>query len=170
MINLYIGTYHKYNSGSLAGEWVELPKDNIDEVLNKIAKMPPCEDSDQCEFMIQDFETDLNFRIEESDNIKELNELAEKSQDWSTSQKEAFGHFVDMGETWEDAAQKVNDYDFYYIEADTDEELAENYIDEIGGLNCLDRETLERYFDFERFGRDLSFDFTKTDNGYIQTC
>lgn len=171
MINLYIGTYHKYNSGSLAGEWVELPQteEELSATLNRIAKMTPRETAEDCEFMIQDFETDLNIKIEESDDIEQLNELAEKSENWNDTQKEAFGHFVDMGEDYTDAAEKVDKWDFYYIQADTDKELAENYIDDVyGGVEHLDRETLERYFDFESFGRELSYSFTKTDSGYIE--
>ena len=38
--------------------------------------------------------------------------------------------------------------------------LAYAYINEIyGDVNRLDKETLARYFDFESFGRDLSFDY-----------
>lgn len=170
MINLYISTYHKYNNGSLAGEWVELPNSNLDEVLERIAKKAPSEDAEQCEFMIQDFETDLNFKIDESDSIEELNELAEQSERWTDDEKEAFGCFIDNGYDFEEAAQKVKDHDYFYIEADNETELAENYIDEIGGLNCLPREELERYFDFEKYGRELGFSFTKTERGYIEEC
>lgn len=67
----------------------------------------------------------------------------------------------------EEELERIKD-DLFIIEAQDDEELAYKYIDDIcGGLNNLDRETLERYFDFEAFGRDLSFDFTQTDNLYI---
>lgn len=159
MINLYISTYHKYNSGYLNGEWVELPLDEekLQETLNRIKGFHPAETD--AEFMIQDFETDLNIKIEETSNIYELNELA---------QKEVFGCLVDdWGGDIEDASDKVENYDFYYIEADNETELGENYINQLGGLDCLSRETIERYFDFEAFGRDLSIDFTKTESGYL---
>ena len=168
MMNLYISTYHKYNCGYLSGEWVELPLDEekLQETLNRIKGLHPAETD--AEFMIQDYETDLNIKIEECDNIYELNELAQKAEDWDETQKEVFGCLVDdWGAGIEDASDKVENNDFYYIEADNETELGENYINQLGGLNCLSRETIERYFDFEAFGRDLSFDFTKTENGYL---
>lgn len=67
----------------------------------------------------------------------------------------------------EEELEKIKD-ELFIIEAQDDSELAERYVDDIcGGLNNLDRETLERYFDFDAFGRDLAFDFTQTDNLYI---
>jgi antirestriction protein len=168
MINLYISTYHKYNSGYLNGEWVELPldEDKLEETLNRIKGLHPAECD--AEFMIQDYETDLNIKIEESSSIYELNELAQKTDNWTDTEKEVFGCMVeDWGRDIEDASEKVENRDYYFIEAESDAELGENYIDQLGGLDCLSRETIERYFDFEAFGRDLSFDFTKTDNGYL---
>jgi antirestriction protein len=168
MINLYISTYHKYNCGYLSGEWVELPLDEkkLKETLNRIKGLHPAEND--AEFMIQDFETDLNIKIQETSSIYELNELAKKTENWDETQKEVFGCMVDnLGADIEDAGDKVENYDFYYIEADNETELAENYINQLGGLDCFSRETIEQYFDFEAFGRDLSFDFTKTENGYL---
>lgn len=43
--------------------------------------------------------------------------------------------------------------------------LAYSYINEIyGDVSDLSRETLERYFDFKSFGRDLSYDYFIDDN------
>lgn len=171
MINIYIGTYHKYNCGSLAGEWVELPVADIDEVLERIAKKAPAENPEDAEFMIQDFENDLNFKIDECDSITELNELAEASERWSEDEKEAFGVFIDNGYDFGEAAQKVKDHEYFYISADNETELAQNYVEDVyGDLSRMPREELERYFDFEAFGRDLAFSFTQTDSGYIEEC
>lgn len=166
MINIYVGTYHKYNCGSIRGKWLELPLTD-DELKSELDWIADTETDP--EFMIQDFETDLNIKIEECDNIDELNELARRTNNWSETQKEVFGCMVDdWGADTEDAIEKVDNYEYWYIDGDNDEELAQNYIDELGGFDCLSRETLERYFDFERFGRDLAFDFTKTDSGYLK--
>lgn len=51
------------------------------------------------------------------------------------------------------------------IENLSDEELAEWYIEGFSDVSELGKETLERYFDYEKYGRDLSFDFTITSNG-----
>ena len=165
MINIYVGTYHKYNCGSIRGKWLELPL-NDEELKSELDWVGQGENAP--EYMIQDYETDLHIKIDESENIEELNELAQKTDKWDETQKEVFGYFIeDCRLDIDEAFEKVDNWDFYFIEADDETELAENYIDEIGGFACLSRETLERYFDFERFGRDLSFDFTKLVSGYI---
>ncbi|EML6501603.1 antirestriction protein ArdA [Clostridioides difficile] len=43
-----------------------------------------------------------------------------------------------------------------YYENMTDVEFAEDYIEQLGNIEELGQETLERYFDYESFGRDLS--------------
>ena len=70
------------------------------------------------------------------------------------------------GEVEEEEMERIKD-DLFIIEAQDDEELGEKYIDICGGLEYLDRETLERFFDFDAYGRELSFSFTQTDNLYI---
>lgn len=166
MINIYVGTYHKYNCGSIRGKWLELPL--TDEELKSELDWIADTEIDP-EFMIQDFETDLNIKIEECDNIEELNELARRTNNWSETQKEVFGCMVDdWSADTDDAIEKVDDYEYWYIDGDNDTQLAENYIDEMGGLQHLDRETLERYFDFESFGRNLAYNFTKTNSGYLR--
>lgn len=165
MINIYVGTYHKYNCGSIRGKWLELPltDEELKSELNWIA-----DTETDPEFMIQDFETDLSIKIDECDNIHELNELAQSTENWTDEQKEVFGCLVSEWQAdFEEALEKVNNNEYFYIEANNETELAENYIDITGGLEFLPRETLERYFDFEAYGRELSYGFTQTENGYL---
>jgi hypothetical protein len=73
-IKIYVGTYAKYNSGSIAGKWLALPMagKNLYRELKKIAgaeKDP--------EYMIQDTDIPAGFdfrSISESENIFKLNE------------------------------------------------------------------------------------------------
>jgi antirestriction protein len=41
----------------------------------------------------------------------------------------------------------------------SDDELAQHYIESFGDLKELGQRTIERYFDYEAFGRDLAFDY-----------
>lgn len=41
----------------------------------------------------------------------------------------------------------------------SDEELGERLADDVGGANALGEKTLEMYFDYDRFARDLEYDF-----------
>lgn len=45
-----------------------------------------------------------------------------------------------------------------YYENMTDIEFAENYIEQLGDIEELGQETLERYFDYELYGRDLRYE------------
>jgi len=56
-MKLYVGTYHKYNSGSIQGEWVDLDDfNNKDEFLEYCAELH--KDEDDPEFMFQDSDSD----------------------------------------------------------------------------------------------------------------
>lgn len=54
-MNIYVGTYHKYNSGSLFGEWIDVTDfDSKEEFYNHIAELH--NDEPDPEFMFQDWE------------------------------------------------------------------------------------------------------------------
>ena len=55
------------------------------------------------------------------------------------------------------------------MEAENDEDLAQELIEQMGGLEVLSIETLQRYFNFVAYGRDLAIDnYSKTSRGYIR--
>nr|WP_270244462.1 antirestriction protein ArdA [Lactococcus lactis] len=55
------------------------------------------------------------------------------------------------------------------MEAENDEDLAQELIEQMGGLEVLSIETLQRYFNFVAYGRDLAIgDYSKTSHGYIR--
>ena len=53
--SIYLGTYHKYNCGSLFGQWIDLTTfDDYDDFLDYCRRLH-CDEQDP-EFMVQDFE------------------------------------------------------------------------------------------------------------------
>ena len=55
MASVYVGTYQKYNNGSIGGAWVDLTKfSNEDEFLDYCRELH--KDEEDPEFMLQDFE------------------------------------------------------------------------------------------------------------------
>ena len=50
---------------------------------------------------------------------------------------------------------------------DSDKEVAEQWVDDMGGVDQLGRETIERYFDYEQFARALFDDDFTWENGYV---
>jgi hypothetical protein len=164
-----------YNEGYLLWHWLELPATN-NEIQEALDKIKVCNDKNQyydeagCpyeEYHFPDVE-DFPFEYYEYMNLEEINELAEKYENLDGVEQEAFIHFKENGYSTEEALEKATDHDYFYIEASNDTELGENYIDEVyGGVEHMPREELERYFDWEAFGRNLAYDFYQTENGYI---
>ena len=53
--SIYVGTYKKYNEGSIYGEWLNLSDySNYEELLQAMQELH--QDEDDPEFMIQDYE------------------------------------------------------------------------------------------------------------------
>jgi antirestriction protein len=66
---------------------------------------------------------------------------------------ESFGSDARMDYTDEELEE------YGYDELD-DTELGERLVDEMGGIEQLGNKTIEMYFDYDKFGRDLEYDFT----------
>lgn len=54
MLKIFISNLKEYNNGKIIGEWVSLPCEDIEEVLEKISN------SGKDELFISDYETDIN--------------------------------------------------------------------------------------------------------------
>lgn len=159
---VYVGTYGKYNNGSIFGKWVELSDFDSQEDFYNFCKGLHKDEEDP-EFMFQDFEAPEIFEglIHESgfrEDLLELSELLEDEDiDMIAAYIQATGSKLDS-DTIEQAK------DSFYGRFDSDTDLAHEYVESIGLLHGMP-ETVERYFDYEAFGRDLAFDFMEF-NGY----
>ena len=113
---------------------------------------------------IKGFGFDLDF----SDaNINDINELFNLEVDMD--KLEAYAEFDGFMDVYKILHEKWDDI-YLYEDIDTFEELGYYYINSIlGDISQLSREQLERYFDYESFGRDLDMDTTGsfTHNGYL---
>ena len=148
-IRIFLTNLGKYNEGELIGEWVDLPVDDFDPILERIGINDEYE-----EWFITDYEAP--FSIGEYDNIYELNEIAEAIENFSDFELEILDAFKDHGYDMDDAIQRVRDDDYLFVEGDTEEDLAYNYINMVGSFDdAVSRESKEYYFDYEAFGRDL---------------
>lgn len=120
-------------------------------------------DEEDPEFMFQDFEAPEIFEglIHESgfrEDLWELSELLEDEYiDMIAAYIQATGSKLDS-DTIEQAK------DSFYGRFDSDTDLAHEYVESTWLLHGMP-ETVERYFDYEAFGRDLAFDFMEF-NGY----
>ena len=142
---VYVGTYNKYNNGSLFGKWLDLSdysdKDEFMEACRELHK-----DEQDPEYMFQDIE-----------------KLSETEQ-------EAFfvwcdHHNSDISE--EDADDLVSSFeDEYQGEYKDEEDYAYEIVEE-----CYDLpEFAKTYFDYSAFARDLFMTEYWMDNGFVFRC
>ena len=179
MIKLYLANLGKYNEGILKGEWVELPlsETELEEAMVNIGVahydkegnfVPYVIETDEKgyeyvyeEYAIHDYETDLNISISEYSSLNDLNTVAEIVEDFELDQVNALldGGVIDMKDLLEGNINEIiQNYGFIELEPTMNEEqeVGYAYVDEVcGGLECLSKEILERYFDYEAFGRDI---------------
>lgn len=160
MIKIAITNLGKYNEGSLIFKWLELPctDEELAEALEEIGINERYE-----EYFISDYESDFDgLKIDEYDNLQELNTLAERAE---AVDAELLAAILEAETSDLSAALEIAESgDVQFYESMTLEELAEEFVEE--GL--FSTETLLRYIDFEKLGRDLSFDgYTETDAGVL---
>jgi antirestriction protein len=170
---IYVADLAAYNNGKLIGEWLDLSDyDSGEEVMDAISelleKWSKESGEEREEFAIHDYENfDSSLYSEymgEGDFdmvIKSYKVSKEKGIPMSVISNIMSQYSPDDLSDWVD--------DRYEGEFNSDEDLAYHYVDMIGGLENVGQDTLERYFDYESFGRDLSYDYTEIDGHYFRT-
>lgn len=165
-MQIYLTNLGKYNEGELVGKWVELPCSEVElqKHLRDIGINEVYE-----EYFITDYMTNYNFKISEYENLNKLNELADDLVSLDESDAEILNAIMDVNclsieELIKNGASHYLENAFV-LEADSDQELGERYVNEvICGVENLSSDTLQTYFNYEAYGRDLGFSFSK--NGY----
>lgn len=165
----FITNLGKYNEGELVGEWVTFPltDDEYDAVMKKIgAGEPPYE-----EIFWTDWDCDIDGvtdALGEYISYEEVNELVEKIE--AVGNDEKAGAII---ETYGiDALDNADD--IYYIsysdldDYNHDRGLGYYIVEENGGIENMGNDTLEMYFDYESFGRDIKLnDYYETSSGFL---
>lgn len=155
---VYIVNLSSYNDGRTIGKWYELPID-----YRRVQRELQLDEAHGEEYAIHDYENFKGFQVGEYTPIKALNAYAEQLEEISD-----IPYVEELLEVYsiEDVIAYKDDLDF--IEAEDDEDLAYEIIAQMGGVEVLDQSTLERYFNYKAFGRDLALgDYVKTTNGYV---
>ena len=159
--SVYVGTYHKYNCGSLEGAWVNLETFYDEEELMEFLHRLHADESEP-EFMIQDY---MNFPrrfYSESMNENDFAKLFEwlNLDEEQREMCEEYWNEIDESASVEKIIDKLiysgDSNDFFDLLAD--EELS----------MCNAPECLRNYFDYESWRRDCAFDYNVTSN-YVFT-
>lgn len=89
MLKIYVTNLKKYNEGALVGEWVDLPHEDIESVINKISN----DGAD--ELFITDYESELEgLEVGEYDNIETLDSIMQEVDNLTDSELLAFQAYL----------------------------------------------------------------------------
>lgn len=165
--SIYVGTYKKYNEGSIYGEWLNLSDySNYEELLQAMQELH--QDEDDPEFMIQDYECSEFFikqkLISESHLSANIYEIAEQinSSDYDFEVIEAYAECMSYYHNdVEDLLYNLSDS--YFGQYNSDEDFAQDILEQDGSIP----ENLPSYIyiDWEATTRHLMYDYMSS-NGY----
>lgn len=165
LVKVYVGTYRKYNHGNLDGEWVSLfDFDCIEDYHYYLEELH--NDEEDPEFMIQDIDAPEAFHkfIDEygiDENIFLLNNYSEVECNIISTYCDVMGKELSE-ETIEEALERyIGCFEDYY-------DLGYYYAKDLGAIEIS--EQVESYFDFERYGRDISFELIENGEYYFWNC
>ena len=153
-----------YRNGGMTGAWFDLPMTE-EELVEAFAKIGVKYSEDACilnrDYVITDYENDLEYEVGDYEPIGLLNDLADRLQQvdlvWLAAYMDETGESLDEAiDRYEDNSEWFNGY--------TLTDVAEEFADEIEDLS----EFARRYFDYEAFARDLRIDgYVEYDGGVL---
>ena len=165
---IYVGTYGKYNSGSIDGAWLNLIDYYSEREFYEACKELHKNEHDP-EFMFQDWENIPEALISESWISEEFWSIANRIESENLN-SEAFCDFIDllgyeMNETAIDSFMENYQGEFGKIE-----HYAEHLAHELGYFTTLEENGINAsYFDVGAFATDLEHEVTISENGHVFT-
>ena len=163
-MKIYVGTYQKYNEGSIEGKWLNLSdysdKDEFYEACVILHK-----DEHDPEFMFQDYENIPNGLVDESWISSTVWDLIDVLDDMGDNEKEAFLEYSENISNL-DVASVFDEFEEKYRGCyNSMKEFAENEFDELY-LHEIP-ENLQHYIDYDKYANDCKHDYYITDNGHV---
>jgi antirestriction protein len=179
MLNVYVANLGKYNEGELIGQWLSLPASEeeiqkmyvnigIAEIINGQFTFGKIEiengyDYVYEEYAIHDYECDIEgLEIGEWDNVEKLNEkvkMIESKQDYEIEKAATLvegGYYDDIIIALENIDKHTDVTMEHHSLFNEEFNLGYAMIEQLyGGIENLDRATLEQYFDFEGYAKNI---------------
>jgi antirestriction protein len=158
---VYVGTYAKYNNGSIKGAWLDLSDYADRDDFYKAAKALHADETDP-ELMFQDFENfprDLYSESNVSDQLIAFANLDDDDRELLT----VYNEYVDSDGDIDKAREA------YAGKFESEADWAEQFLEDTGGLEGVP-EHLKNYIDYEAYGRDAQIGGDMTfirDNGEV---
>ena len=162
---IYVGTYAKYNEGSLRGKWIDLSEcydqDEFMEVCHELHQ-----DEEEPELMFQDWGNIPDSLIDESNLEENFFELRDELDRLNDTEKEAFWTWVEGNniKLTQDAYDLVKSFQSDYIGSYASRE---DFAEELAKMENDLPDFALIYFDFSKYADDLfCTDFWYKD-GYV---
>ncbi|REC79450.1 antirestriction protein ArdA [Chryseobacterium elymi] len=164
--NVYVGTYAKYNNGSIFGKWLKL-SDYADrgEFYEACAELHS--DEEDPEYMFQDYENIPKGLIGESWISENIFEVLEALNNLDENTLEAFLIWCDNDHkdlSRSDASELLEDFENDYVgQYDSDEDFARELIDQREDLSDF----AKQYFDYASYANDLFCGSYWSEDGHV---
>ena len=163
---VYVGTYAKYNEGSIFGKWLDLSDYSDKEEFYYACHELHSDEADP-ELMFQDYENIPSGLIGESWISDNIFAVIEAVSDFNDSEQEAFYIWLNDGSRdidKDDIDSLIESFrDDYQGTYDDEEDYAYEVVEQ-----CYDLpEFAKSYFDYEKFARDLFIGDYWFDSGYV---
>lgn len=166
--SVYVGTYAKYNNGSIFGKWLYLADySSMEKFYDECRKLH--KDEEDPEFMFQDYENIPRCLCGECSLSKNFFEIINVVREMGENEASAFVAWIDeRGENLDDCdIQKLKGKfeDCYMGSYDSEEDFAYQLVQDCYNLQGIAKD----YFDYEKFARDLFYmDYTFIDTHVFQ--
>lgn len=168
--SLYVGSYKKYNEGSIFGEWLNLSDySDYNELYESMKELH--NDEEDPEFMFQDYEFPKLFinhgLISECHISKDIYEIAEKIND-SGLEFEIIEAYVDCRGNYNKDIQGLlyEVAESYSGEYNSDEDFVQEMLEQDGSIP----ENLPSYIyiDWEATARHIMYDYSASNGFYFR--
>lgn len=164
---VYIANLRKYNEGYLVGGWLPLPttEDELQEFLEDVVQI----DDEHEEYAIHDYETDLDIKIGQYDDIMELSDQIGIIERFVTYEYEALQAYIEAeSHDLDDAIDCIQrGYYVFYPDIHDYGDLGERFFYEFRYDSKVPKH-MHNYIDFESFGKDCGEHGTITSYGYFE--
>ena len=163
---IYVGTYAKYNEGSIFGKWMDLSDYSSSEEFYGACRELHSSEEDP-ELMFQDWENIPSALIGESWLSDNIFEVMEANSNLSETGQEAFAVWLDYTGndlSSEDIDDLISSFeDDYQGKYRSEEDYAYEVVEE-----CYDLpEFAKTYFDYEKFASDLFISDYWYEDGFV---
>jgi antirestriction protein len=160
----WIGCLGCYNAGRLIGKWIDgIDCDDL-ESAGLTDSAGRCNRCGADEFLALDHENFLGLLDGGEPNPRECYDMAVKLDDVADYEREILTAWLSNGMEFDLDTMR----ECYIGEYATDEDMAQEYIDNTGLLSDVP-DYLSRYFDVERYARDMMFDMFEINGHYFMS-